>query len=63
MSAVPTTEGAGIWGKAGIHATYLLPLLLVQSHPWLPSRDEERGEELVGGAFLLLGVCCEVPIC
>lgn len=45
MSAIPTTEGAGIWGKAGIHATYLLPLLLVQSHPWLPSRDEERAPE------------------
>lgn len=53
MSALPTTEGAGIWGEARIHPAHLLPLLPVQSHPWLPSGDEERGEEMVGGSFFL----------
>ena len=62
MSAVPTTEGAGIWGKAGIHAAYLLPLLPVQSHPWLPSGDEERGEDWWDVPFSFLG-WGKVPIC
>lgn len=53
MSALPTTEGAGIWGEARIHPAHLLPLLPVQSHPGLPSGDEERGEEMVGGSFFL----------
>lgn len=45
MPALPPTEGAGIWGQAGIFPAHLLPLIPVQSHSQLSCCHEERGEQ------------------